>query len=198
MQLCRSLLRPPLAQHRVQLRADGRGLVALKTVWRAGPSRLLFEPIEFMETLAALIPRPAVTLGVSHGGLAPHARWRRQVVSSGRPAPDPTAHEVDTTPHSADGPSRSWTLAASMRRVFALDVLACPRCGGRLPVIATIQDPVAVRTILAHLGPSGAAEPPGPAPPAPIPIGSPGHSAPLSTLAGAPLRPHGRSLTARR
>jgi hypothetical protein len=60
-----------------------------------------------------------------------------------------------------------------MRRVFALDVLACPRCGGRLRVIATIQDPVAVRTTLAHLGPSGVAEPPGPAPPAPIAIGSP-------------------------
>jgi len=85
-----------------------------------------------------------------------------------------------------------------MRRMFALAGLACPRCGGRLPVIATIQDPVAVPTMLAHLGPSGAAEPPGPAPPAPIPIGSPGHSAPLSTLAGAPLRPHGRSFTARR
>jgi uncharacterized protein YbaR (Trm112 family) len=41
------------------------------------------------------------------------------------------------------------------RRSFDLDVLACPRCGGRLRVIATIQAPVAVRTILAHLGPSG-------------------------------------------
>jgi hypothetical protein len=27
-----------------------------------------------------------------------------------------------------------------MRRVFDLDVLACPRCGGRLQVIATVQD----------------------------------------------------------
>ena len=54
-----------------------------------------------------------------------------------------------------------------MRRVLALDVLACPRCGGRLRVIATVQDPAVVRTILAHLGLSGGADPPGPAPPAP-------------------------------
>jgi uncharacterized protein YbaR (Trm112 family) len=54
-----------------------------------------------------------------------------------------------------------------MRRVFDLDVLACPRCGGRLRVIATVQDPAVVRTILAHLARTNAPDPPGPAPPAP-------------------------------
>jgi hypothetical protein len=129
-QLCRSLLRPPLAQDRVQLRADGRVLVELKTVWRDGPSHLLFEPIEFMENLAAIIPRPAVNLVLYHGVLAPHARGRRQVVRSGRPAPDPTAHEVDTTPHRADGPSRPWTWAALMRRVFDHPINCNSRRGG--------------------------------------------------------------------
>lgn len=38
-------------------------------------------------------------------------------------------------------------------------LLACPRSGGRLRVIATVQDPLA--------GPLGAPAPPGPAPPAP-------------------------------
>ena len=33
--------------------------------------------------------------------------------------------------------------------------------------IEPLQDPAVVRTILAHLGLSGAADPPGPAPPAP-------------------------------
>jgi len=59
-----------------------------------------------------------------------------------------------------------------MHRVFALDVLVCPRCGGRLRVIATVQDPLAVQAILAHLRRSGAPEPPGPAPPASAAIGS--------------------------
>jgi uncharacterized protein YbaR (Trm112 family) len=57
-----------------------------------------------------------------------------------------------------------------MRRVFDLDVLACPRCGGRLRVIATIQDPLAVQAILAHLARARVADPPGPAPPAPAAI----------------------------
>jgi len=58
-----------------------------------------------------------------------------------------------------------------MRRVLALGVLACPRCGGRLRVIATVQDPLAVQAILAHLARAGAPAPPGPAPPATAAIG---------------------------
>jgi len=54
-----------------------------------------------------------------------------------------------------------------MRRVLALDVLACPRCGGRLRVIATIQDPAVVRAFLAHLGLAPSPDSPGPAPPQP-------------------------------
>jgi len=53
-----------------------------------------------------------------------------------------------------------------MQRAFGLDVLACPRCGGRLRLIATISDPPVVEQILAHLGPALAPQPPGPAPPA--------------------------------
>ncbi len=150
-QLCRYLLRPPLAQHRVQPRADGRVLLELKTVWRDGTSHLLFEPIAFIETLAAIIPRPTINLILYHGVLAPHARWRSQAVRYDRPARHGKAREFEASPRAA-APTRAWTWPALMRRVFDLDVLACPRCGGRLPVIATGLDPLAVRAILALPG----------------------------------------------
>ena len=35
-----------------------------------------------------------------------------------------------------------------MRRAFDIDVLACPRFSGRLRLIATVEDPDAIRTIL--------------------------------------------------
>jgi len=101
------------------------------TVWRDGTSHLLFEPIEFLEKLAAIIPRPAVNLVLYHGVLAPHARWRAHVVRYGRPAPDVHAREREASPRAA-GTAGAWTWAALMRRVFDLDVLACPRCDGRL------------------------------------------------------------------
>src|SRR5215510_6453854 len=49
-----------------------------------------------------------------------------------------------------------------LQRVFAVDVLACPNCGGRMRVIATIDDLRVVRRILTHLGLLGDAGPPGP------------------------------------
>jgi len=62
---------------------------------------------------------------------------------------------------------RPGTWAALVRRELALDLLACPRCAGLLRVIAAVQNPLAVQTILAHLDRSAAPLPPGPAPPAP-------------------------------
>ena len=39
-----------------------------------------------------------------------------------------------------------------MRRAFETDVLGCPRCGGRMVVLATIDDPAVIHRILTHLG----------------------------------------------
>ena len=39
-----------------------------------------------------------------------------------------------------------------MRRSLGLDVLACPRCGGRLTLVALIEDPAVIARVLRHLG----------------------------------------------
>lgn len=44
------------------------------------------------------------------------------------------------------------TWARLIRRVYESDPLECPKCKGLMRVIALIDDPVVVRTILAHLG----------------------------------------------
>jgi hypothetical protein len=115
---------------------------------------------EFLEKLAALTPRSEVPLLLYHGVLAPHARWRRQIVGFGR-----SAASQEAAPRQAErGASRcprTWAWAALMRRAFGIDVLACPRCGARLRLVATVEDPRAVGTILTPLGLLH----PGPAPP---------------------------------
>jgi len=69
------------------------------------------------------------------------------------------------TPEPADPPSsaappRRWRWAKLLQRVFAVDALACPNCGGRMRLIATIEDPRVVRRILTHLGLAGDEGPP--------------------------------------
>ena len=65
---------------------------------------------------------------------------------------------------------RAWTWAALMHRAFSVDVLACPHCGGRLRLIATLHDPAVIQKILTHLGIAHSGQSPGPAPPEPGPV----------------------------
>ena len=46
---------------------------------------------------------------------------------------------------------RHWAWAALMRRAFDIDVLACPRCGGRLRSVATVEAPDVIQAIQAAL-----------------------------------------------
>ncbi|NUZ05903.1 transposase [Piscinibacter koreensis] len=57
-QLCRYITRPALSDERVQLNAEGQVELKLKTPWRDGTTHLVMSPLEFMQRLAALVPRP--------------------------------------------------------------------------------------------------------------------------------------------
>jgi len=126
----------------------------------AAPRMAAYDVPEFLEKLAALTPRSEVHRLRYHGILAPHARGRRPIVAFGRSAASQAAAPRQAERGASRGP-RPWAWAALMRRAFGIDVLACPRCGGRLRFIATVDDPGVVGTILAPLGLLH----PGPAPP---------------------------------
>ena len=46
---------------------------------------------------------------------------------------------------------RHWPWARLTHRAFEIDVLACPQCGGRLRLIATVEDPREIREVLSAL-----------------------------------------------
>ena len=66
-------------------RAHGAGdvVLQLKSAWRDGTTHIKISPLEFMQRLAALVPRPRLHLIRFHGVLAPHAGLRATIV------PDP-------------------------------------------------------------------------------------------------------------
>ncbi len=51
-----------LSEERVQLNAAGQVGLKLKTPWRDGTTHLVMSPLEFMQGLAALVPRPRLHL----------------------------------------------------------------------------------------------------------------------------------------
>jgi hypothetical protein len=173
--LCRYVARPPVSTERLSKLADGRLLYRLKRRWRDGTSHVLFEPIELIEKLAALVPPPRFHLVRYHGLLAPRAKRRNAVVGSVRQKPakeretkarktgssrsnvtHDSHHDDELDPSPRAAPSNrsnglwSGTIcwADLMRRVFAIDVLECPRCRGRMRVIAAIHPPETTSEIL--------------------------------------------------
>jgi len=140
--LCRYVARPPIATDRLSLSSDGKVVYRLRRRWRDGTEAVVFEPLTFIERLAALVPRPRTHLMTYHGVLAPAAAWRDLVVP-GSPAGLPTSPRT---------PRQRLTWAELLKRVFAIDVLICPRCDGPRKLIALINDGLVVRKILEHLG----------------------------------------------
>jgi hypothetical protein len=155
-QLCRTITRPALSDERVQLNAAGQVELKLKTPWRDGTTHRVMSPLQFMQRVAALLPRPRLHLIRFHGVLAPNARLRSLVVPQG-----PEVHEQATEIAVAGGcqaeavaarPHRiGW--ARLLKRVFDIDMERCPNCGaGELKSIAAILERPVIEKILTHLG----------------------------------------------
>jgi hypothetical protein len=82
--VCRYALRPPVAHERIRLTEQGQVLLELRHRWADGTTHLLFGPVELLERLAALTPRPRINLVLYYGVLSARSAWR-----SGLGRPDP-------------------------------------------------------------------------------------------------------------
>jgi hypothetical protein len=141
------------------VRADEEIWLTLRHRWSDGKMHVRFEPLELLERLAVVTPRPRVNLILYYGVLAPRAAWRAALVPGTSRGVEVSAGEASRKVE-ADGdtsgakPSRAgaYQWAELMQRTFALDVLACPHCGGRLRFVALIEQASVVQRILRHLG----------------------------------------------
>ena len=56
--LCRYLARPPIARERLELMSDARVRYQMKKVWSDGTVALIFEPLDLIARICAMIPPP--------------------------------------------------------------------------------------------------------------------------------------------
>ena len=151
----------------------GRGLLAatvhrfakspLKTPWRNGTTHVEWDAVDFIAKLAALVPPPRAHLTRFHGVFAPNANLRAQLTPSGRgrrPAGDaaPVDASAHDEPRSPEQKRRAMSWAQRLKRVFSIDITTCAHCGGAVRIVASIEEPTAIRAILAHFEKHGALE----------------------------------------
>jgi hypothetical protein len=165
--LCRYVARPAVATERLSRLLDGRVLYRLRHPWRDGTSHMIFDPLDLLGKLAALVPRPRVNLVRYHGTLAPSSRWRSSIV----PMPSSDDEETGSRKHAGcvvkkgqkdsqekddrvqkAGHSRNYSWAELLKRVFDFDILRCGTCGGRMRILCAINPPPAIKRILDCLG----------------------------------------------
>lgn len=105
------------------------------------------EPLDFIARLAALVPPPRVHLTRFHGVFAAHAALRAAITPAGR---GPGAQRRVATPEQPTPKDIRLNWARRLKRVFGIEIEQCVRCGGRLKVIASIEEPELIERILAH------------------------------------------------
>ena len=98
--LCRYITRAPVSEQRLSLTAHGKVRYELKTPYRDGTTDVIFEPLDFIARLAALVPKPRVNLTRFHGVFAPNSKHRVQITPAKRgkgshpKAPDEAQHQT--------------------------------------------------------------------------------------------------------
>jgi hypothetical protein len=168
--LCRYITRPAVSEKRLSLTPNGNVRYQLKTPYRDGTTHVIFEPLDFIARLAALVPKPRVNLTRFHGVFAPNSQYRARVTPAkrGRGGQSGAAAEVDEPTAAERRASMTW--AQRLKRVFGIDIETCPACGGSVRIVACIEDPDVIGKILSHLagkaaGPEAAQLPPSRGPP---------------------------------
>ena len=74
------MARPPLALEQLSVTDEGKLRYALKHPYSNGTTHFLFEPLDLLAKLAALVPRPRVNITRYHGVFAPNNTLRAQIV----------------------------------------------------------------------------------------------------------------------
>ena len=107
-QLCRYITRPAIANERLELNSAGDVVLQLKSPYKDGTTHVVMSPLDFMQRLAALVPRPRLNLIRFHGVLAPNAKLRSEIIPDKPATVNETSDDLDTTQHQATSARISW------------------------------------------------------------------------------------------
>ena len=118
----------------------------MKTPYRDGTKHVIFEPLDFIAKLAALVAAPRANLTGFHGVFEPNSRYRGRAMPGRRGrVSEPESLAEEPTPAERRAP---MTWAQRLKRVSGIDAKTCRACGGAVRIIVCIEDPHVIKKIL--------------------------------------------------
>jgi hypothetical protein len=151
--LLKYVLRPPIAQERITHGPDGLVRIALKKSFSDGTVAVDLDPLSLLTRLCASVPPPRRHTVRYAGVLGAASKVRSRIVP--RRPPAGRSDDAEPASESERGPHRRgcryWSWSQLLRRTFSIDVLSCPRCGGRLRLVAMMTEPKEIARYLRAL-----------------------------------------------
>ncbi len=148
--LLRYVLRPPVAQERITHKPGGLVRITLKRAYQDGTVAVEVDPLSLLCRLATSVPPPRFHTVKYAGVLAPASPWRKAVAPATK---DPAIPESATAANDDDRPRRRYSpWAELLKRTFAIEVLQCPTCAGRMKLLAVVTEPKSAARFLRALG----------------------------------------------
>ena len=144
--LLRYVLRPPIAQDRIEQGQDGLVRIVLKRPFPDGTVAVEMDPLSLLCRLAASVPPPRHHTVRYAGVLEAASDWRSRIVP---PSDDALAPERAGKKKRR---RRYRTWAELLARTFGVDALACPVCQGRMRLVAVLRNPARIARFLASIG----------------------------------------------
>ncbi len=136
------MLRPPIAQERLQQRCDDLVRITPKKAYSDGTVAVDMDPLSLLCRLATSVPPPRFHTVRYAGVLAAASPWRPRIAPQAAHPEEPAVatHKPDRT--APTGGYRPW--AELLARTFGVDVLTCPSCQGLMRLLAMVKDPASI------------------------------------------------------
>ena len=113
-----TISRPAISEKRLSLTPNGDIRYQLKTPYRDGTTHVIFEPLDFIARLAALVPKPRVNLTRFHGLFAPNSKYRARVTPAKRGRGGRHATTADPEERTPAERRAAMTWAQRLKRVL--------------------------------------------------------------------------------
>jgi hypothetical protein len=110
---------------------------------RHGSQEESMDYLEFIARVTSHIPDKGQVM-IRYYGLYSNAHRGKMRKAGFDPSQSPIIEDEPTY-----GPSRGW--ADMIRKVYEIDPLLCPSCGGKMSIISFIEEPKTIDRIIAHL-----------------------------------------------
>ena len=106
-------------------------------------------PLEWIARITSHIPKKGAKQIIYYGAYS--QAWRGRERRQGILPKVPAKEELSSSAKDRSSCFRRQQWAVLLKKVWDIDVLKCPKCGGEMKVISFLEQPSVIRRILKHL-----------------------------------------------